>query len=292
MAIRDVHRRTALLAAAGALAASAVGCGGGSASSGNGASASYLAAVTRAADVTDQVPGYKFDMTIATKLADKSFTIDADGSISARGTQGSLNVDVAGKTISELIDKPYFYVKVPGAAKAAAAKGKPWVRANINTLTEAFGGGEALGGGSTDPTQTLSFLKSAGTVARVGREDVRGVPTTRYHAVIDLQRYGAAVPAGQRAAARKYAETFKRISGSSSLPMDVWIDDSSHVLRMAFTLSLCSPEGGRLSESLNMELHDYGPQAVVAPPPESQVTDIDARLKAQFAKGLQQLSCH
>lgn len=33
------------------------------------------------------------------------------------------------------------------------------------------------------------------------------------------------------------------------------------------------------------------PQPVLAPPPASQVTDITARLKAQIAKGLQELSC-
>jgi hypothetical protein len=100
------------------------------------------------------------------------------------------------------------------------------------------------------------------------------------------------VSASQRSAAKRYAEVFKRISGSSAMPMDVWIDDSSHVVRTALTLSLCSPGGGRLSESVNMELHDYGSQPVVAPPPASQVTDINARLKAEFAKGLKLLSCH
>ncbi len=242
--------------------------------------------------MTDQVPGYKFDITIASKLAEKSFTISGSGSISERGSQGSLSMSVEGKTITEIIDKPYFYVKVPGGGDPALSKRKPWVRANISTFSEAFGGGESLGGGSTDPTQTLGFLKSAGTVTRVGSEDVRGTTATRYHAVIDLARYAGAVPAAERSAAKKYAQTFERISGSSSLPMDVWIDGSSHVLRMAFTLSLCSPDGGRLSESLNMELHDYGPQPVVAPPPSSQVTDISDTLKSQVAKGVRELSCH
>jgi hypothetical protein len=285
--------RIALTAPAAVVMLTAAGCaGGGSASSSSGASASYLAAVTRAAYTTDRVPGYRFDITIVSKLADKSFTISGSGSISERGAQGSLRMSVAGRTIAEIIDKPYFYMKVPVVAATSVTKGKPWVRADISALSEAFGGGESFVGGSTDPTQTLSFLKSAGTVTRGGREDVRGTPATRYHTVIDLERYGAAVPAGERAAAKKYAETFKRISGSSSLPMDVWIDDHSHVVRMSFTLSLCSPEGGRLSESLNMELHDYGAQPVLSPPPSSQVTDISDTLRSQIAKGAQQLSCH
>jgi hypothetical protein len=283
--------RTATVATVAAVALTVVGCGGGTSHS-SSADASYLAAVTRAAYATDQVPGYKFDATIASKLSGKSFKFTTSGSISERGSQGSLSTNVDGKTITAIIDRPYFYVKVPGAAKSSVSKGKPWVRADISTFSEAFGGGESLGSSSTDPTQTLDFLKAAGSVSRVGREDVRGTPATRYHAVIDLRRYAGAVPSAQRAAAKKFAQTFERISASSSLPMDVWIDDSSHVLRTALTLSLCSPEGGRLSESVNMELHDYGAQPVVAPPPSSQVTDISDRLKSQIAKGIQQLNCH
>jgi hypothetical protein len=267
------------------------GCGGANGSDKADSASSYLAAVTRAAYATDQVPGYKFDMTIDSKINEKTFTIAGSGSIGARGAQGSLNMTVAGKTITTIIDKPYVYVKVPAGAKASVTKGKPWLRADIGVVSESVGAGELPTGGSTDPTQTLSYLKSAGTVSRVGREDVRGKPATRYHAVIDLHRYGAVVPADERAAASKYAETLERTTGSSSLPVDVWIDDHSHVLRMSLTLSLCSPDGGRLGEDVNMELHDYGPQPVPVAPSSSQVTDISDTLRSQIAKGVQQLSC-
>jgi hypothetical protein len=57
-------------------------------------------------------------------------------------------------------------------------------------------------------------------------------------------------------------------------------------------LSICTPEGGRLQESLNMELYGYGQQPVLEPPAASQVTDISNKLKAQVAKDLAKLSCH
>jgi hypothetical protein len=282
---------TLALTAASALALGA--CGGtsssGSTSSGGASSGIYLAAVTKAADVTGQVPGYKFAISIDSEVGGKSTTIDGTGSISERGAQGSFEMSIAGTTIAEIIDKPYIYVKIPSVGRSET-HGKPWARANLSVFTESFGT-SSLGGGSADPTQTLGFLKSAGTVTRVGSETVRGAPATRYHAVIDLDRYASATAPGQRPAAKRYAETFKRVSGTSSLPMDVWIDGRSHVARMAFALSLCSPEGGHLQESLNYELYGYGPQAVLAPPPASQVTDISDRLRSQIAKGLQELSC-
>lgn len=287
-------RRGFTLAVTAASALALAACGGagssGSASSGGASSGVYLAAVTKAADVTGQVPGYEFAISIDSKSGDKSTKIDGTGSISERGAQGSFEMSIAGTTITEIIDKPYIYVKIPSGGRRSQTHGKPWARADLSLFAESFGT-SSLGGGSGDPTQTLGFLKSAGTVTRVGSETVRGAPATRYHAVIDLDRYASAAAPKQRAAAKRYAEAFKRISGTSSLPIDVWIDGRSHVARMAFTLSLCSPEGGHLQESLNYELYGYGPQAVPAPPPASQATDISDRLRSQIAAGLQQLSC-
>lgn len=285
MIVRRQRLRIAVALVAAATLTIAAGCGGGGRASGGGSGASYLAAVTRAAYTTDQMPGYKFDVTVSTKLA----TVTGSGTIGERGSQGSASLRIDGKTLPEIIDRPYMYIKVPGGA--TASHGKPWVRADLNVLSESFGGG-SLGGSSADPTQMLSFLRSAGTVTRLGSEDVHGAPATHYHASIDLQRLDAAVAAGQRAAARKYAETFKRISGSSTLPMDVWIDSRGRVSRMSFTLSLCAPGGGRLQMSLNMELYGYGPQPVIAPPPASQFHDVSDALKSQIARGVQQLSCH
>jgi hypothetical protein len=283
--------RTAIAAAVAAVGLTAVGCGGG-ASSSSSADASYLAAVTRAAYTTDQVPGYGFDIDVTSKLGAESFSVSGSGAISERGAQGSLDMQVQGKTLTEIIDKPYIYIKSPSTDKTGLTKGKPWMRVDINVFSESFGGG-SLTGGSADPTQTLSFLKSAGTVTRVGSEQVRGAPATRYHAVVAFTRYVATAEPSQRAAAKRYSELLKRASGSSTLPMDVWIDGQGRVSRMSFALSLCSPAGGRLQESLNMELYGYGQkQPVLNPPSSSQVTDVSAELKAQLAKGLAQLKCH
>jgi hypothetical protein len=286
--------RPYLLAACSAFALLLAGCGGGGqdSASSTGAGAPkrvYLAAVARAADVTGQAPGYRFGISLTSKLGGKSTTIDGTGSISDRGAHGSFEMSLGGTTITEVIDKPYIYVKIPNGERQAATHGKPWARADLN-FGQSFGL-SSLGGGATDPAQTLGFLKAAGTVTRVGGDTVRGAPTVRYHAVIDLDRYAAASAVEQRAAARRRASMLKRITGASSLPIDVWIDARSHVARMALTLSLCGPGGGRLQESLNYELFGYGPQPVPTPPPASQVTDVSSRLSSQLAHGLQQLSC-
>jgi hypothetical protein len=282
-----------LCAAAGAVALlAAAGCGGGGEHGGAGAAGvangSYLAAVTRAAYATDQVPGYKFSLTSTTQIAGKSIEVKGGGSLNERGSEGTARLQVAGKTVEEVISKPYLYIHVPSAGGTATHR-KPWMRAELSTYSQSFGGG-SLGGGSSNPSEVLDYLRSAGTVTRIGDEQVRGVSSTHYHALIDLHRFASAVPADQRAAARKRGRLLERLTGATTLPADVWIG-AGRVDRIALAFSLCT-QLGRLHETLSMDLYDYARQPVVTPPPASQVTDVAARLRSQVAKALAQLGCH
>ncbi len=287
--------------AAGAVIAAA-GCGGGghgSASSGSASSsatspsgaanASYLAAVTRAAYATDRVPGYKFSLTVSTQLAGKSFEANGGGSINERGSEGTARVQAAGKTVEEVIAKPYLYISVPSGSGTSATHGKPWVRADLSTFSQSLGS-SSVGAGSSNPSEVLGYLKAAGTVTRVGDEQVRGVSSTHYRALIDLSHFDLAVPAAQRAAARKQGKLLERLTGAKTLPMDVWIG-GGRIDRVALAYSLCTQEG-RLQEAISMDLYGYGRQPIVSPPPASQVTDVAGELKSEVAKSLAQLGCH
>jgi hypothetical protein len=293
--IPSVALGAAIVALALALALAAAGCGAtksagtdDSASSG-GASAAYLATVTRAAYATDQVPGYKFAVTTTTRAGGNSVVVSGQGSINDRGSEGTASLQAEGKTIEEVIEKPYLYVKVPDGAGTSATQGKPWVRADLSTFSQSFGS-SSFGAGSSNPTEVLSYLKAAGAVTRVGQGDVRGVDSTHYHAEIDLARFAVAAPAKERTAARRAGQAFERITGAKTLPMDVWIG-GGRVTRASMSFSLCAPEG-RVQEAIDIDLYDYGRQPVVAPPPASQVSDVDARIKAELAKSIAQLSCH
>ncbi len=82
----------------------------------------------------------------------------------------------------------------------------------------------------------------------------------------------------------------KRITGSGTLPLDVWIDEASRVRRIALSLRLCGPNG-TIDESVDMTLYDYGRQPAVQPPPSSQVTDIGGQIGAEVARNLSRLHC-
>ncbi|HUA75542.1 MAG TPA: hypothetical protein VL988_12360 [Solirubrobacteraceae bacterium] len=276
---------TAALLSAATLAA---GCGSDHGVASPSATPDYLAAVTRAAYTTEQVPGYKFALTTSVSLAGKSATGQGGGTIAEGGSQGTAGVEVEGTKVEEVIDKPYLYVRTPSAASSRLTHGKPWLRIDLSTFSQSLGS-NSFGAGSSNPAEVLSYLRAAGTVTRVGEEQVRGVDSTRYHAVIYLGRFVSAVPPSQRAAGRRAGKLLERITGAKTLPMDVWVG-GGRVTRISFTFPACTPEG-RLQDSLSMDLYGYGPQPAVKPPPADQVADVDAQVKAQVQRSLAQLHC-
>jgi hypothetical protein len=60
---------------------------------------------------------------------------------------------------------------------------------------------------------------------------------------------------------------------------------------MFVAFRLCRPDG-KIDESVRMDLYDYGPQAGIATPAPSQVTDIsDDAISSSGARSLNQLHC-
>lgn len=272
-----------------ALAAGAVGTSGCGGSGGNGAAT--VTPVVRAAYVTAREPGYRFDMTIGVNYGGHSMTATATGSIDERDQRGTMSMKIGAQTLTMLLVKPYIYVQVPRAGATSLTHGKRWVRANVDVYSQMLGGRNQFGGNEVGAKQMLGFLKSTGQVSDLGSQTIEGVATTHYHALIDFGRYAASAPAAQRAAAQRYAELLQRITGSSSLPIDVWIDAQQRVRRISLQMQMCI-EHGHINESMTMNLYDYGRQpAVIKPPPASEVTDITSELKSQISQGLSQLSC-
>lgn len=260
------------------------GCGG---SNGGGPAQASITPVLDAAYATSLTPGYRFDMTISTQLGEHNFTAKGSGSLDERDARGSISVTVAGKTITEVISNPYIYIRVPGKTGAHS-----WARMNFSVFTEALGaGGSSFGSSSQSPAQMLKFLKAVGTVTDLGAQRIQGTTTKHYHATIDFNRYADQAAPSKRASAARYAAALKRVTGTTSLPMDVWVDARKHVRRIAMDMRLCTQEG-TLNESITMNLFDYARQPAVAPPPAGQFTDITDKLKGNITKGLEQLQCH
>ena len=277
---RVLKRWSVVLPAAVAILA---GCGG----SGGAPNNQVTHQLTQAAYVTDQEPGFDFLMTVTLRGGGQSGGFTAHGAINSHRQEGTITETIQNQTLLSLIKRPYIYVRIPNTPNAPVQT--PWARANLDAVSgQSFG--LSLGAGSTDPTQTLALLGASGHVVNVGTQQVNGVSTTHYHAAVDLGRLASVVPAAQRAAAQRTAQVVKRVSGSTTLPMDVWVDAHQLVRRLGVQIGLCTPNG-RATESVVFDILRFvNPPSVSLPPPR-QVTDITQRLAAQSAQALQSLKC-
>jgi hypothetical protein len=265
---------------AGAMGLILGGCGATTRSS-----TAAVALVTQAAYVTSEGPGFKMDMTVSGDIGGERFSLSTSGAFDQHGRRGVMSETVNGKTVATILDLPYGYVQ----SKGKLIKGKPWARFNVEGYAQSLGVSGSLNT-SSNPSQAIEFLKAAGQASMLGPQTLRGVPTTHYHALVDLARLPTVVPKQLRAGAQEQAALLKRISGQSNLPIDVWIDGNKRVRRYQVKVPICF-QGERTSESLDIELYDYGTQRVPAPPPPSEVSDVTSEVDSNTSHALQQLHC-
>ena len=229
-------------------------------------------------------------MTISETVAGQSVAVTANGSFaSGPPPQGTMTLTAPGGiSVTEILVGSSVYMQLPAAEEGALAP-TPWVTAQLGAVSSASGFSFSPTGDAS-PSDALGLLRGAGAVSEVGSETIRGVATTHYHAVIDLNRYPSAVPASLRAAAAENSARLERLTGQSTLPLDVWIDANGLVRRLALDLSVCS-SAGTVAATMSMDLYDYGRQPAVTPPPASEVTDITSRIASQAASTTPSAGC-
>lgn len=131
-----------------------------------------------------------------------------------------------------------------------------------------------------DPGQvTASLERSEATLTKVGADEVRGVPTTRYRVAID----------GARLDARFASDSSQ---DQALVGFEVWVDREQQLRRARWTVKITwgssraeaglpdlpdqvTPpwEGGTYHETTTVELWDYGVAVNVEAPPEDEVCD-------------------
>jgi hypothetical protein len=244
----------------GALAV-ALSSGAGSPAAGQGGP------VALAAAVTNREPGFKFNMTASASVGGQTVAFEASGSVNTGPPpSASMDATVGGQSVSERIVGSELYIQ-------SSLTGDKWLRTSLPSALGAAGSAtNSTQLTSADPSQTLDYLRATGTVTDVGSDTVGGVATTHYHADVDLSRYASMLPASQQAAAEQSVQSYQQVTGSSTLPIDVWIDASNLVRQIQFDLTVA----GQGSVSFAMTFSDYGPQPAVSAPPAGDVVDAPA----------------
>lgn len=279
-----------VLAAAAAFAAAGCGGGGGggttTSATDTGTSSDAKAVLAAAPQKVKNANSSKvsFSITIDSDKLSDALTIPGEGEFDYAAKEGRLTMDygsvlsAAGQSGSgdmEILTKgSVYYVKWPLLSTAVKAK-TPWISFDITKLDQITGidTSSLRSVNQGDPSQTLVYLKAAGTVEDQGTEDVDGVSTTKYHAVIDLDKIAGLAPADQRKSVAASVKTLEDTYGISELPMDVWIDDQGLPHKLFYEIQ-AKVQGTKVDSSLEMKLSDYGVDVNVEPPPANQVTDL------------------
>ena len=191
-----------------------------------------------------------------------------EGESTIDGKQSRLTLTQLGQEIEGLVVDETYYYKFPGLPD-----GKTWARLTFDEVQEATG--LDIGAATNqNPTDVLARLAASGDIEKIGDEEIDGVATTHYHAIIDVVAANRQIDL----ASDEALEQMKGLFGDS-YPVDVWIDDDGYLRRMTFAIDLANapePPAGMPTEGrivVEMTLSAFGEPIDVIAPPEEDVID-------------------
>lgn len=195
----------------------------------------------------------------------------------------------------------YLYEKLPAAVASKLSGGKAWIAVNLNAIVQQQTGAtldQLSGGPTTNPSDTLSYLRGASdTVQDLGQDTVDGTSTEHYAVTIDLNRAVANSPAR----VQQSTKALEQELGGSTLPAQVWIDGQGLLRKVTFNTTLSQPlshssapatptpasptstanpgKSGATTIAFTETFSDFGTPATVTAPSADQVTDITSRIE-------------
>jgi hypothetical protein len=277
MQLRAALKALPVLAVAAAAGGLASGCGSGSA-------AAVLDPVADAAQTTTNAPGARLSMQIVVTVSGvpQQITMDANGHLAFKSQEGEITMQlngVPGAAAGGLgeggtIEERFVAGKLFMGSSAFAGKlpnGASWMEIDLASAIKKLGlDPSALSSGQSNPAQFLEYLRaSGGGVLMTGTERVRGVETTRYSGTIDLRK----LPGAESSAAQKAIDGIVAATGTSTIPVQVWVDSKKLVRKLSLAMSLALA-GQRVETKVGEEFFDFGPQPSVQAPAASETYEL------------------
>ncbi|MDJ0954095.1 MAG: hypothetical protein QNJ81_10490 [Acidimicrobiia bacterium] len=129
----------------------------------------------------------------------------------------------------------------------------------------------SFGANPVNPADIMSsFGPGTNEIQDLGRETIRGVDTTHYQVIVDIEAMMAA-------ADEEELEELEGIGASfptGTMPVDFWVGDDGNVYRFALSFDgTIDPESPFEQMEMVWEMFDYGAPISVTAPPEEDVTD-------------------
>ncbi|HXG75689.1 MAG TPA: hypothetical protein VNJ53_03875, partial [Gaiellaceae bacterium] len=276
-------------------------CGGSAGSEGSSLSAGRsigFEELSAAADSSAQARSgrFAFDFTISGSGLEETIGLSGEGAFDADAERAHVAVDLSafasllgglfaglagpqapdlqdpdGWRIEAIQDGEATYVRFPALAELLP-DGRSWVLARPGSAGQGFDFSQLRQFSGNDPRELLELLRAAsGTIEVVGTESLRGTEVTHYRATVDPER-ASILPRGGEPADGALAEQLLAQSGVEAIPVDVWMDGSGLVRKLALTVTGTQPgtaESG--TASMSFELWDYGEDVGIEPPPADEV---------------------
>jgi hypothetical protein len=145
--------------------------------------------------------------------------------------------------------------------------GAKWIGLDLDFALE--GETESLAPAQPDAKGELELLEaSSDDIRRLGKEDVRGVPTTHYRVTIPVADQAERI---RNVGADELAERFEE--DGSPAEVEAWIDAKGLVRRMRIVQAAPQLTGGITTTKFQMEFFDFGIDPQIDPPDSSEVFD-------------------
>jgi hypothetical protein len=254
-----------------------------------------LSTVANAAEATNDAGGFKMSIDGSFEVPGvRKLPLKGTGELDPKARRGHLLFTEAGPLalgggqggIEQIFEGDVIYMKMPQVAQQLGGK-KQWIKVDIKEAGRALGVDPAQFGqlGGNDPRKVLDQVRAvSGEVEEVGSEKVRGADTTHYRAEVDLRKYPDRLPEKDREQARVAVEKLIDQTGSSTYPMDLWIDGEDLLRRVRISYDFQVPGVDKNAEfAMTMEFFDFGTPIQIKPPPEKDVADL-----AELARSLPQ----
>jgi hypothetical protein len=230
--------------------------------------------VAAAAERTAAVPGARIAMTVKYSFEGESETIDGHGGGAFNSRTGRsrafLALPISGETLTthSVGDDHSVYLRGP-TLTPTLPPGKKWT--SIETLLGHFtvtafstnGGAETM----------IEALEAVDDSERLGRETVRGHPTTRYRGTFEFSSEAQVVrEAGNDVLAKRFERLGEKTPGE--IPIEAWIDEAGLTRKLRVVEPLPeAPDGQVLTMDMTMELFDFGAEPKIELPAPSTVLD-------------------
>ena len=256
-----------------------------------------LGVITLAAEKTEQAGTARMSMDMEMDGPSGLITSTAEGAFDMASKRGHMTMEMdmaeapAGTPemgqIEAVFDGTVIYMKMP-ALSAQIPGGKPWISFDLQKAGEQLGLdlGALMQSGTSDPTQSLQYLRGAsGDVEVVGEEEVRGVTVTHYRAAVSFAKIVEQAPEEAREAVEATVAQLEEWVGSEEMPIDVWIDSEGRMVRQTQSFEYVAGPAVGTAVTMTMEMYDFGVDVEVEVPPASDVTDLGALMEEMEKPG-------